>query len=309
MAGPEFTLDVVRRAAGLDERSLLEALDEGVRSGMIEEIPGTGLAYRFTHELVRRALYDRLSALRRAELHLRVGHGARGRPRGDSGQGARGRGAPPRGSRRPRRRGPSDRLQPSSGAGGDGGARVRAGGRPLSDRARVWASRVRQSKRRSSSSSGPPATLPAAAVEAIEAFTAAAEIARAAGDADLLARAAIGLEDACWGEGRSHRAALELLEEASAALGEDESTLRIGLLSALARVLAYRGDHARAAIVRANAIEMARRLGDRRGLAILLARAYSARGTSHARGQSSTCSPRRGPSATSWATSRSNPRR
>ena len=40
---------------------------------MIEELPAPALAYRFTHELVRRALYDRLSALRRAELHLRVG--------------------------------------------------------------------------------------------------------------------------------------------------------------------------------------------------------------------------------------------
>jgi ATP/maltotriose-dependent transcriptional regulator MalT len=73
---------------------------------------------------------------------------------------------------------------------------------------------------------------------------------------------------------------LELLEEASAALGGTESTLRVGLLSALARVLAYRGDHGRAEIIRANAIEMARRLGDQRGLAALLARAYSARGTS-----------------------------
>src|SRR4029453_6482917 len=40
---------------------------------MIEELPGRGLAYRFTHELVRRALYDGLTAIRRAELHLRGG--------------------------------------------------------------------------------------------------------------------------------------------------------------------------------------------------------------------------------------------
>ena len=39
---------------------------------MIEELPSKRLAWRFTHELVRRALYDRLSRLRRAELHLRV---------------------------------------------------------------------------------------------------------------------------------------------------------------------------------------------------------------------------------------------
>ena len=54
-------------------RSCSAALDEAVRSGMLEELPSRRLSYRFTHELVRRALYDRLSGLRRAELHLRVG--------------------------------------------------------------------------------------------------------------------------------------------------------------------------------------------------------------------------------------------
>ncbi len=64
---------MVRRASGLGEAELVAALDEAVRSGMVEEVPAHGLAWRFTHELVRRALYDRLSAVRRAELHLRVG--------------------------------------------------------------------------------------------------------------------------------------------------------------------------------------------------------------------------------------------
>src|SRR5207253_3016429 len=72
-AGSQFELDVVRRAAGLPEPELFAALDEAVRSGMIADLPSRRLAYGFTHELVRRALYDRLSALRRAELHLRVG--------------------------------------------------------------------------------------------------------------------------------------------------------------------------------------------------------------------------------------------
>ena len=39
---------------------------------MIEEVPSQRLAYQFTHELVRRALYDRMPGLRRAELHLSV---------------------------------------------------------------------------------------------------------------------------------------------------------------------------------------------------------------------------------------------
>ena len=54
-AGREFELDIVRRGTGLDEEDLLGALDEAVRSGLVEELPERRLAYRFTHELVRRA--------------------------------------------------------------------------------------------------------------------------------------------------------------------------------------------------------------------------------------------------------------
>src|SRR3954463_7958344 len=72
-AGGEFELDVLRRAGGVDDAELLAHLDEAVRSGVIEELRSRTLAYRFAHELVPRALYDRLSGVRRAELHLRVG--------------------------------------------------------------------------------------------------------------------------------------------------------------------------------------------------------------------------------------------
>src|SRR2546421_12767407 len=71
--GSEFELEIVRRGSGLTEPELVAALDEAVRSGILEELTGHRLAYRFTHELVRRAVYDRLTAVRRAELHLRVG--------------------------------------------------------------------------------------------------------------------------------------------------------------------------------------------------------------------------------------------
>ena len=63
---------MIRQAGRLDAAALAAALDDGVASGMIEEVPGHTLAHRFTHELVRRALYDRLAAGRRAELHLRI---------------------------------------------------------------------------------------------------------------------------------------------------------------------------------------------------------------------------------------------
>ena len=103
------------------------------------------------------------------------------------------------------------------------------------------------------------------ATDALEAFAAAAEIARGLGSAELLARAAIGYEEACWRPGVASRDAVELLEEALAAVGEESDELRIGLLAGLARALGFQGEPERGAIVRDNAVALARRLDDRRG--------------------------------------------
>ena len=96
------------------------------------------------------------------------------------------------------------------------------------------------------------------AVDALEAFRAAVDIARELRDAQLLALAAIGFEEACWRPGMADQGAVGLLEEAAAALGEDNSELRVGLLGGLARALDFQGDSTRGAIVRANAVAMAR---------------------------------------------------
>ena len=116
------------------------------------------------------------------------------------------------------------------------------------------------------------------AADALEAFLNVAEIARGLGDACLLARAAIGYEEACWRPGIADRGAVELLEEASTALGPDSSEMRVGLLAGLARALDFRGHHERADIVRQSAVAMARRLDDRVGLATVLMRAYWSHG-------------------------------
>jgi DNA-binding SARP family transcriptional activator len=69
--GPTFELTVLERAGG--SSGVASSLEEALATGTIEELPGPALACRFSHELLRRALYDRLSGLRRAQLHLRVG--------------------------------------------------------------------------------------------------------------------------------------------------------------------------------------------------------------------------------------------
>ena len=73
VAGPRFELQVLGAAAGLDADTLAGALAESIRSGLIEQLPEPVPTGRFTHELVRRVVYDRVPELRRAELHLAVG--------------------------------------------------------------------------------------------------------------------------------------------------------------------------------------------------------------------------------------------
>ena len=71
VSGPRFELRVLADAAGRRQSAL--AVEEATTHGLLEVLPETVPACRFTHELVRRTVYDRVTGLRRAELHLRVG--------------------------------------------------------------------------------------------------------------------------------------------------------------------------------------------------------------------------------------------
>ena len=118
------------------------------------------------------------------------------------------------------------------------------------------------------------------ATDALEAFASAAEIARALDSAELLARAAIGYEDASW---RPVVASTGLRSSCSKRRSRRSMTraseLRIGLLAGLARALDFEGERERGALVRENAVALARRHEDRAGLAKVLVRSYWARGT------------------------------
>ncbi len=276
--GAEFELGVVRGAAGLAEPELLVALEEAVASGMIEELPSQALSCRFTHELVRRALYDGLSRARRAELHLRVGEALEARG-ADSGRGLAdlayhfAAGVPFGGSERAvehnlnAARAAAAALAFEEAAQGLRTA-IEIGVGDPTIRAEIFLELGAVSHRAGK------------APEALDAFVAAAAIARERGSAELLARAAVGYEDACWRPGLGVEDSIELLEEGIAALGEGSDELRIALLAGLARALDFQGDRERGVIVRGNAVALARQSGDRTGLAKVLVRSYWSRGTS-----------------------------
>jgi len=276
--GPEFELEAIRRAAGLAEPELLAALEEAIGSGMVEELPAPRLVCRFTHELVRRAVYDRLSRARRAELHLRVGEALVAA------------GAPARAL--------ADLAHHFSAAAPLGGSEraihynvlaARAAGAALAFEEAAARLRtaidlgIEDERERAETllELGSTEHRAGNATAALEAFAAAGAIARELASGELLARAAIGYEDACWRPGIPYGETVDMLEEAISALADgDGPELRVGLLAGLARALDRQGERERGAIVRGNAIELARALDDRSGLARVLVRSYWARGTS-----------------------------
>jgi DNA-binding SARP family transcriptional activator len=80
-AGRTFELDLVVEAAGLDPDLAMDALDLLLAAGIISEA-GRG-KYRFTHDVLRRAIYVQFSAVRRRLLHARLADAIERRRAGD----------------------------------------------------------------------------------------------------------------------------------------------------------------------------------------------------------------------------------
>ena len=276
--GAAFELDTVRRAASLDEGGLLDAVDESVRSGLVVEAPGRRLAYRFGHELVRRSVLDRVSAPRRAELHARVAHALENSPAAGD---ARGRlaalahhyaeAAPVAGVERA----VSYNLLAAESA-----AAALAFDEAVDRLRTALQLGVDEPRERGivCLELGYACHRAGRSTDALDAFRETAQIARTLGDPELLARAAIGFEEACWRPAIHDAGAVELLEEAVAAVGTGSSELRVRLLGALTRALDFKGEFATAVAARDEATAMARARGDRAALGWVLSSSYWSRG-------------------------------
>jgi DNA-binding CsgD family transcriptional regulator/tetratricopeptide (TPR) repeat protein len=275
IVGPESDLRLLRAVLDADESALVSALEEAVASGTLEPTAGSRPAYRFAHELVRRAVHDRLNPVARARIHLRVAE-ALERVAEDDGRRLRD-------------------LATHYTAAADLGA---------TDKAVTYCLRAAEVAHRQLAFDetaarladvldlGVPdadrgglhlrrgAALRAAGAwrDAIASYRAAADWARGAGDVAMLVSAALGLEDTCWRPGITDAGAAGLLTEAAEAIGPERTTRRVELLAALARAHGFQGDARSATVARRAAVELARHLDDPRALAGALAQSYWGRG-------------------------------
>ena len=70
--GREFALDALARLAAVSTDDLLEILDEAMAARVVSDLPGIPGRLRFAHVLIRDTLYEELTTARRVRLHRLV---------------------------------------------------------------------------------------------------------------------------------------------------------------------------------------------------------------------------------------------
>lgn len=279
--GREFAISILARIADLSREAALESLDEAVSARLVIETPAVLGRLRFSHVLVRDALYGELNATERIRLHERAGrileeeyaadleshvtelahHFFEAAPGGDV-----------------------ERAL-------DYGRRAAVGAAEMlayEESIRLYAMTLQVVDLRSTTDErlrcelllgmGDAQARAGDARSAKETFIRAAGFARGTNSADQLARAALGYGGRfVWEAARGDPHLRELLEEALDALGEEDTELRVRVMARLAggplRDLPER--ETRAELSR-KAVEMARRVGDPATLAYALDGRYAA---------------------------------
>ncbi|MEP6660185.1 MAG: AAA family ATPase [Acidimicrobiales bacterium] len=73
VAGAEFDLVVLQRAASVDEEELLQAVENANAAGLITPLPDAVDRYGWVHGVMQAGVYEGIEAARRIRLHARVG--------------------------------------------------------------------------------------------------------------------------------------------------------------------------------------------------------------------------------------------
>ncbi len=269
--GRVFRIGTLERVAASDRESMIALLDRARAAGLVDEVPGGIGRFRFTHGLIREALYADLSTADHLRLHGLVGeallavhgddpehlaelahHFAEAAPGADA-----------------------DRALEYADRAGREAMRVRAYERAaeLFELALDVSDQLPFDARRNTrlllalGLARTRADDPAAR----ETLLSAAEGARGVNEPELLAQAALGIHVFNLSPGVPDDIAIALLEEALERLGPDDSALRARLLARIATALYYRfGTAERRDAMVTDAVSMARRLDDPATLAYVL---------------------------------------
>jgi DNA-binding SARP family transcriptional activator len=272
--GREFDLEVLSELTQRPTTELLDVLDEAVSERIIMEVTGMPERLRFSHVLIRDVLYEELGTVRRRRLHDRAAtaletlraadlephlaelahHFFEAGPTGDFESALEY-------ARRAAERASSQLAYEEAARHYELALRVLRTANPTDDAARCELSlalaeaRLRAGDERTAKTT----------------FREASEIARRLNDAEALGRAALGYGGlVVWMAARGDAYVVPLLEEALGALPDADSPLRARLMARLSCAVRDQPDRERRLPLSEAAVEMARRLGDRRTLAYTL---------------------------------------
>ncbi len=261
--GRRFQVEVVAAVAGTAVPGTLDALERAGRARLVLELPdGTGFA--FVHDLVREAIYGQLGGHRRALLHRAVAEAIEMLARDSVSELARhyaaaGHAVADRAARYAVRAGEAAVAQLAY----ENAARqFEAALAALPQAAEDWRGELLLAVGQALTRAGDPL--------AGQALRNAAAAARAAGDGELLARAALAVAATWAATGEPDAERIALLDEALAVLPRGADRLRARLLAALAGAHYWDADPAPRARHAATAVAIARRAADPATLAICL---------------------------------------
>jgi tetratricopeptide (TPR) repeat protein len=71
--GREFDVNALARISDTERDAVLDVLDEAMTARVVSELPGSAGRIRFEHALIRDTAYESVTRARRAQLHRRVG--------------------------------------------------------------------------------------------------------------------------------------------------------------------------------------------------------------------------------------------
>jgi tetratricopeptide (TPR) repeat protein len=259
--GREFGLDALTELGELGSAELLEVLNEAMVERVLDDVPGEPGRLRFGHALIRDTLYDELTAARRMQLHKQVGEALEVVYASDPDPhlaeltqhflAAAALGAREKAIDYAHRAGDRAAVQLAF----EEAARHYEIALSLADTKLARCSlllALGDAKARAGDSAASK-----------QAFREAADLAESGGLAQHLARAALGYGGRfAWAHANTDAALVPLLERALAAVGEEDSLVRVRLLARLAAARRDEPSPEPRARLGEEALRVARRLGD-----------------------------------------------